>query len=154
MTTSRPNTNTQLLMSPADRIAAESGDAILLVARVLLGVMFLIYGFNSFPNGLENYLRSLGMPIPAVMAPIGSVVQIVGGLCLIFGLMTRYATVLIVFFVLIATAFAHRYWEFAGAARGAQMANFWKNVTIIGGMAALFCTGGGRYSLDALWRRS
>ena len=154
MTTSGLNTNARLLMSPADRIAAEGGDAILLVARMLLGVMFLIYGFNSFPNGLENYLRSLGMPMPAVMAPIGSTVEIVGGLGLILGLMTRYATALLVLFVVIATVFAHRYWEYADAARVAQMANFWKNITIIGGMAALFCTGGGRYSLDALWRKS
>jgi len=153
MTTSGLNTNARL-MSPADRIAAESGDAILLVARMLLGVMFLIYGFNSFPSGLENYLRSLGMPVPAVMAPIGSVVQIVGGLGLILGLMTRYATAFLVLFVVVATVFAHRYWEYADAARVPQMANFWKNITIIGGMAALFCTGGGRYSLDALWRKS
>jgi uncharacterized membrane protein YphA (DoxX/SURF4 family) len=34
-------------MSPADRIAAESGDAILLVARVLVALLFVVYGFNK-----------------------------------------------------------------------------------------------------------
>jgi len=38
------------------------------------------------------------------------------------------------------------------AARRIQQAQFWKNLTIMGGMLVLLASGGGRFSLDG-WRR-
>jgi putative oxidoreductase len=150
------NTSVRAAMSPADRIAAESGDAILLVARVLVALLFVVYGFNKLMGlgGFQGYLTNLGMPVPAVMAPIGAIIEFFGGLALLLGIKTRYIAALLALFVLIATGFAHRYWEFEGPARAAQMSNFWKNLVIIGGILAFFYTGGGRYSVDAMWRKS
>src|SRR5262249_49106079 len=77
-----------------------------------------------------------------------------GGLAIVFGLMTRYAALLMIAFVIVATLISHRFWAFQGAERRTQTVQFAKNVAIIGGFLFLFVTVGGRYSLDRWWRSS
>ena len=48
----------------------------------------------------------------------------------------------------IATFFAHRYWDFDAQQYAAQMSNFWKNMTIIGGLLMVACFGPGPISVD------
>lgn len=75
------------------------------------------------------------------------------GILIVTGLKTRYASVLMVLFVIAATAISHRYWEFADAARRTQESQFFKNLSIIGGFLLLFVSGSGRFGLDTLLRR-
>ena len=66
---------------------------------------------------------------------------------LILGIGTRYGAVLALVFVVIATALAHRYWEYpAGPQQIGQYNNFLKNISIMGGALVIFATGGGRFS--------
>jgi len=107
--------------------------------------------------GLDAFAASLarnGIPaaIAPVLAPIGAGVEFVGGLAVVFGLMTRYAAVLMIVFVIVATLISHRFWELQGPDRRTQTVQFAKNVAIIGGFLFAFVTGGGRLSLDR-WRR-
>jgi len=81
-------------------------------------------------------------------------VEFCGGLAIVFGLMARYAALLMVAFVIVATLISHRFWVFQGAERRTQTVQFAKNVAIIGGFLFLFVTGGGRYGLDRWWRSS
>jgi putative oxidoreductase len=49
----------------------------------------------------------------------------------------------------LGTAFiGHHYWTMTGTAQYANMINFYKNVSIMGGLLLLAATGPGRYSLD------
>jgi putative oxidoreductase len=48
----------------------------------------------------------------------------------------------------VATALAHRYWEYPPAQMQAQYTNFLKNLAILGGALLLFLTGPGRFSID------
>ena len=67
--------------------------------------------------------------------------------------MTAYAALLMVAFTIMATATSHRFWQFSDPALyRAQSTNFWKNVSMMGGMILLFVTAGGHYSLDQLFR--
>ena len=140
-----------------DRLAAVWNDTICLLGRILIGGIFVQSGFQKL-MGLDAFAASLarnGIPaaIAPVLAPIGAGVEFVGGLAVVFGLMTRYAAVLMIVFVIVATLISHRFWALEGAERRAQTVQFAKNVAIIGGFLFLFVTGGGRYSLDR-WRRS
>ena len=56
-------------------------------------------------------------------------------------------------FLIVATALAHRYWEYPAAAQMAQYLNFLKNLSILGGMMLLFVTGAGRFSIDGWLRK-
>ncbi len=78
-----------------------------------------------------------------------------GGLAILFGVMTQAAALLMFVFTIVATITSHRYWQFTDPAQyRAQNTNFWKNVSMMGGMLLLFITAGGRYSVDALVRRN
>jgi putative oxidoreductase len=50
----------------------------------------------------------------------------------------------------VTTFSTHRYWEFAdAAARRGQLFNFDKNLSMLGGLLALFVCGPGRLSVDS-----
>jgi putative oxidoreductase len=71
-----------------------------------------------------------------------------------FGFATRYAVLVMVVFMLVATFSSHRYWDFADVAvRRAQDSNFYKNMAILGGIFFLFACGAGRLSIDAWLRK-
>src|SRR5436190_3454979 len=139
-----------------DRAAAAWSDVVWLFGRILIGGIFVQSGFQKL-MGLDAFAASLarnGIPaaIAPVLAPIGAGVEFVGGLAVVFGLMTRYAAVLMIVFVIVATLISHRFWELQGPDRRTQTVQFAKNVAIIGGFLFAFVTGGGRLSLDR-WRR-
>jgi len=139
-----------------DRLAAVWNDTICLLGRILIGGIFVQSGFHKL-MGLDAFAASLarnGIPaaIAPALAPIGAGVEFVGGLAVVFGLMTRYAAVLMIVFVIVATLISHRFWALEGAERRAQTVQFAKNVAIIGGFLFDFVTDGGRLSLDR-WRR-
>jgi putative oxidoreductase len=79
----------------------------------------------------------------------GAIVEFLMGAALILGVGTRYAALVAFVFVLIATALAHRYWEYPAAAVGNQYNHFLKNLAIMGGMLAIFAAGPGRFSVDS-----
>lgn len=81
---------------------------------------------------------------------LGAGVEFLSGLCLVLGIVTRYAALAAVAFTLVATGIAHRFWEFDEAARRAQATNFNKNMALIGGLIALAIVGPGRFSIDRL----
>jgi putative oxidoreductase len=141
------------LLSHADDIAASATDVLLLVGRVLLGWLFLassagIGGKLWNPAGFAGYLKALGAPAPEVLSWIGALVETVIGAALILGIGTRYAALLCAVFLVIATALAHRYWEYPAAQVSGQYSNFLKNLAIFGGALVIFVTGPGRFSID------
>lgn len=133
----------------------KSDDVILLLGRVALGAIFVKSGIQKLLV-LSVFAASLaqrGIPQSEMWAVIGATIEFVGGILIITGFQTRYASLLMVLFVIVATGISHRFWEFADAARRAQESQFFKNLSILGGFLLLFVAGGGRFSLDALLRR-
>ncbi len=134
------------------RLAAGNQDVILLAGRIALGAIFVKSGLQKL-MALGAFAASLagrGVPQSMTWAVIGATVEFVGGIMIITGLKARYASLLMILFVIVATGISHRYWEFTeAAARRAQESQFFKNLSIIGGFVLLFATGAGRFSLDA-----
>jgi putative oxidoreductase len=138
--------------SHTDAIAARTSDAILLVGRILLGWLFLVSAWDKFGNmaGFESYLRNLKAPSPEILSWLGATVEFLIGIALIFGVATRYGALLCILFLIVATALAHRYWEYPPAQVTAQYNNFLKNLALIGGALLVFVTGPGRFSIDRM----
>jgi len=80
------------------------------------------------------------------MSLLAQIVEWIIVILLILGLGTRYGALLGLAFV--ATVTAHRYWGYPQAAQLVQYTFLTKNITIAGGLIALFVTGGGRSSID------
>jgi putative oxidoreductase len=91
--------------------------------------------------------------LPEFLGYIAPFVEFIGGVLLIVGLATRYASLFILLFIIIATFSTHRYWESEPAQVVNQSSHFWKNVSMMGGTVLLFITGAGRYALDAMFQR-
>ncbi|MGN6572122.1 MAG: DoxX family protein [Pseudolabrys sp.] len=136
------------------RVESPLADAIILVARVMIGLIFVVSGWPKLLNYGSAVAGIAKRGVPQPLAYLGPPVEFIGGLAVMLGLFTEAAAVLMVLFTIIATLSSHRYWEFTDPAQyRAQNTNFWKNVTIMGGMLLLVVTAGGRFSVDALIRR-
>jgi putative oxidoreductase len=138
------------LFASTDDAATRMSDAIVLIARILIGWVFLTNGWGKVVNmqGSVNYFTSLHIPYPSFWVWPSMAAELLIGVALILGVATRYMALFTFVYLIIATALAHRYWEYPAAQRVNQYAHFCKNLSIMGGALLLFLTGGGRFSLD------
>jgi putative oxidoreductase len=123
-------------------------DFLLLVARVLAGWIYLQSGWSKVwdVSGFAAGLTRRG--VPELLGYAAPFVEFLGGLALVCGLATRYAALLLIAFTITATWTSHIYWSMPASEQGRQATQFWKNVTMTGGLLALFVTGPGRFSID------
>ena len=65
---------------------------VVVVARVLLALMFILAGFSKFAGleGTAGYIASKGLPMPAVLAFLTAALEVVGGLALAVGFKARW----------------------------------------------------------------
>ena len=84
------------IRSPADLMAAQTHDAVLLVARVLLAYILLLSGFGKLTDigGFTASLVSKGVRMASVLGIIAPCVEFFGGLAVLLGVKTRYAALL------------------------------------------------------------
>ena len=122
----------------------------MLLARILLAAVFLVAGIRKVMAvaASTGYLTKLGFPMPEVLIWVAVVIEIGGALLLILGWQTRRVAWLLILFVAIATAMAHRFWEFDAAQYANQMNHFLKNLAIIGGLLFVAVFGPGAASVD------
>ncbi|MEO8079995.1 MAG: DoxX family protein [Caldimonas sp.] len=123
----------------------------LLVARILLGLLFLISGIGKVGgfDGTVGYIAAKGLPMPQVVAVLTILVELGGGLALVFGFFTRQAALALAVFTLLAAIIFHAFWAAPEAQKMMQQIHFLKNLSIVGGMLMLFVTGPGAISVDA-----
>jgi putative oxidoreductase len=135
-----------------DGVAAGATDLWLLIGRVLLCWVFVAVGWGHIFNigGFVTYLTSLKVPAPEFFAWLGAIAEVIVAVTLLFGIATRYGAALAIIFLIVATAIAHRYWEYPAAQVFGQYNNFLKNLSMLGGMFYVFVFGPGRFSIDGI----
>lgn len=122
----------------------QNNDITILVARALMGVLFLMAGLGKLgdPAGFAGFMASGG--IPAILAWPAIIFEIVAGAFLIVGFMTRPTAFLLAIFCLV-TAFLYHFVP----SDQMQMTSFMKNIALTGGYIILGLHGAGGLSLDA-----
>ncbi|MEU0569990.1 DoxX family protein [Nonomuraea sp. NPDC005983] len=124
----------------------------LLVARVAVGVVFLVHGYQKFATmgiaGTTKMFESIGVPMAGVAAPAVAVLEVAGGLALILGAALPIAGVLLAVDMLGAILFAHGANGF-----GADKGGYEFVLTLAAASLAIGFTGGGALALDSLWSR-
>ncbi|KVG40617.1 DoxX family protein [Burkholderia ubonensis] len=125
-------------------------DGLLLAARVLMMVLFILFGWQKLTgfSGTVAYMASTGAPSPELSAVIAVAVELVGGLLIAIGFYTRPLALLFAAYTFATAFIGHRYWAAHGMDQYIAMINFYKNVSIVGGLLLLALTGPGKYSLD------
>ena len=135
--------NTQIHMS------ADSASAATTIApaagRAMISALFLLSGFSKVtaPAMTIGYIQSVGLPLPSAAFALSALVEIVGGLALLFGFRTRITASILILFTLATAAVFHN-----NLADQNQFVHFFKNIAIAGGLLNVIAFGGGRISLD------
>jgi len=125
-------------------------DELLLIARLLLVILFVLFGWSKLTgfSGTIAFMVTEGAPLPTVAAVIAVVMELLVGIAIALGFYTRPLAYLLALYTLATAFIGHHYWTMPDAERMANMINFYKNLSIAGGLLLLCVSGPGKYSLD------
>jgi putative oxidoreductase len=123
-----------------------------LMGRILLSVIFVVSGLGKIADWSHTaaYMTSQGMPAVPVFLTLAILIELVGGLALMFGWHTRIAALVLFLYLVPVTLTFHSFWALAGPERQLQMTNFLKNLAIMGGLLEFCAVGAYAMSLDAM----
>jgi uncharacterized membrane protein YphA (DoxX/SURF4 family) len=132
-------------------ISTHTSPSVILI-RLIVGMVFLSEGIQKFlfPDelGVGRFVK-IGIPTPQVMAPFVGVCEIVFGVFILLGLLTRVAVIPLMIDMLVAIATTKipllvksGFWVMAHEAR--------VDYTMLLGLLFLSIVGAGMWSLDAL----
>lgn len=121
-----------------------------LVGRLLLASLFLPAGIGKLMGfaGTVGYISSVGMPLPAVSAALALTIEILGAIALVLGWGTRFAALVLAFFVLVASFYFHAFWAVPPEQHMVMKLLFTKNIAVVGGLLVLAAFGAGAWSMD------
>jgi putative oxidoreductase len=129
----------------------EFGDELIFVARFFLVLLYLIFGWSKLTHysGTVVYMVQAGAPLPSLSAIVAIIMELFVSIAIVVGILTRPLALLLALYTLATAIIGHHYWTMTGADQYESMINFFKNISIIGGLLLLYVTGAGKYSLDA-----
>lgn len=132
-------------ISVTSTAAASGNSPVILVARILISILFILAGFGKLTaiSATAGWFGSIGLPMPTVTTVVVGLVELLGGISVLVGFQTRIAAIVLAVFTLAATAVAHLDFSQAGNALMLQ-----KNLGITGGLLLLAVLGAGAYSID------
>lgn len=123
----------------------------LLLARIVLGVIFLVHGAQKFLTGVDKtaaFFESSGIPLAGLAAPAVATVEVVGGIALILGAALPVFGVLLALVMLGAIFFVHLANGFSVGEGGYEFV-----LALAAGTLAVAFSGGGALAVDTLWQR-
>ncbi|CAH0442015.1 DoxX family protein [Ralstonia pseudosolanacearum] len=125
-------------------------DELILLGRVLMMLLFLISGWGKLTgfSATVGYMGTVGAPMPMLAAIVAVIMEFGVGIALLIGFWTRPLALLMALFVLGTALIAHTFWNVEGAMQTANMVQFYKNLSIMGGLILLSVTGAGKYALQ------
>ena len=117
----------------------------LLAARILMPILFISAGWGKVTGyaGTQQYMEAMG--VPGALLPLTILLELGGGLAVLFGLLTRTTALFTAGFTILTAFLFH-----SNFADGVNQLMFMKNLTISGGFLLLAITGPGAYSIDRL----
>ena len=120
-------------------------DGLLLLARILMSVIFILSGLLKLGTAAatQALLAKLGLPLPILAWLIAVVVELGGGLALLFGLATRQVAIVLALWCVTTALVAH-----SNFADRQMQVHFMKNLVMAGGFLYVFAYGAGALSVD------
>jgi putative oxidoreductase len=123
----------------------------LAVLRVMVGIVFLVHGFEKFfgrwGGGFADFLLEFGFPAPSLLAVVVAAVELLGGLLLIVGAFTRWVALVLFFEMLVAMMVVHLEHGFF-VFRPYGEWGYEYHLVLLGALACLFLAGGGTLAVD------
>jgi len=115
-----------------------------IIGRILLGALFIISGLQKIaaPGATASYIEGV-TTLPGSLALPTGIFELVAGVLLAIGLMSRLVSIVLAVFVALTIMFFHN--AFTDPEQGTQAL---KNVALIGGLLMVFAYGQMRWSYD------
>jgi putative oxidoreductase len=120
------------------------------LARPLLASMFIAGGFDALrnPGHRPELVAKAGLDNPEKLVRINAATQLVGGLTLATGRLPRLSALALAGSLVPTTYVGHPFWsEDDKAARKGQQTQFFKNLSMLGGLIFAAADTGGRESI-------
>jgi len=130
-----------------------------LISRALVAAVFIFYGYMKLADvsailansGVKKFMDLVapGTAAPEWLGYLIGAIELVGGLAVLIGFLTRWAAVGLFLWTAVVTYFGHwAFWLMEGPARAVNQSNFFKNLAIMAAFLLLAMSGPGRYSVD------
>jgi putative oxidoreductase len=121
----------------------------LLAGRLGLGIIFLVSGLGKLAGWSGTVAHAASKGVPEVLLAGAVALEILGGLSVLVGWKTRWGAAALLVFLAPVTVVFHGFWGVPAAEAQLQTIQFLKNVSIAGGLLALWAAGPGTISVDA-----
>src|SRR5580658_2492121 len=120
------------------------------LGRILMSLLFILGGWGKLmgPAATQAMFTKQGLPMVEAAWLLAVVVELGGGLAILFGLFTRPVALVCAIWCVATALIAH-----TNLADRAQEIQFFKNMGLAGGFLYIATFGAGAWSLDALWVR-
>jgi putative oxidoreductase len=131
----------EVTMQGTENIAA-------LLGRVAMSLIFILAGWGKLlaPAATQAMLASHDLPMVQFAWILAVVVELGGGLAILFGLFTRPVGLVLAIWCVATALIAH-----TNFADRNQEIHFLKNMAMVGGFLYVAAFGAGTWSLDAWW---
>ena len=134
-----------LSLAPMARLASLAP----LAVRVIVGIIIVAHGLQKLTGGPANFgqgLAGMGVPLPVLMAYVVTFVELIGGILLIIGLLSRLAALLLTIDLAVAILLVKVNTSLIapqGSGAGAEL-----DLALIAGLLVILFAGPGKLSLD------
>lgn len=115
------------------------------LGRLLLSSLFIWAGLGKLmnPAGTAQYFAHVHIPAPEILVWIVIIIELLGGIAILLGFMTRWVALILAIFCLVTGFAVH-----LPVGDMANLTNFYKNLTMAGGFLYVFAFGAGMWSVD------
>jgi putative oxidoreductase len=124
---------------------------VVLLGRIFYSCLFIMSGFGHLTiqkKLLTGFVKSKSLPAPELLVLISGLVELVGGILIVLGYRAEWGAWLIVLFLVPVTFTMHNFWTVKDPqARMTEMANFEKNMALMGAALLIAYFGSGPLSL-------
>lgn len=116
-------------------------DALLLIARILFSVMFVMSGLNHLTKAdhMVPYAQMKGVPMPKLSVQLSGLLLLLGGLSVILGVWTDLGALVLAVMLVVMAVKMHDFWTQSDPhAKQVEMISFMKNIGLAGGALFIF----------------
>jgi putative oxidoreductase len=128
------------------KIAEKYGDGMYILARIIIGAMLAVHGAQKFGVGSDMTVAGFAgfAGVPVALGYVAALIELVGGMCIVLGLFTRYAADLAALVMIMAWVLVHaKGGNFNPFANGGELSAAYFAVLLI-----MMKLGNGKWSLE------